>query len=87
MEVEYALYSCTSIHNGCIVQAKNNLKHIPHVESAIHEMKIESTPVEMFWKEKNTIFCAFIANICPEKKKNSLKLKKHLRGKSFKYEK
>ena len=46
----------------------NNLKHFPRVESAIHEMKIESTAVEMFWKEKNTVFCAFIANICPEKK-------------------
>ena len=40
----------------------NNLKHFPRVESAIHEMKIESTAVEMFWKEKNTVFCAFIAN-------------------------
>ena len=43
-------------------------------------MKIESTAVEMFWKEKNTVFCAFIANIWPEKKKNSLKLKKQLMG-------
>ena len=50
-------------------------------------MKIESTPVELFWKEKNTVFCAFITNICPEKKKDSLKLEKHLRGKSFKGEK
>ena len=39
-------------------------------------MKIESTTVEMFWKEKILIFSALIANICPEKIKNSLKLKK-----------
>ena len=76
-----------AIHNGCIVKAKNNLKHIPHVESDIHEMKIESTAVEMFWKERNTVFCAFIANICPEKKRNSQRLKKQLKGKSFKGEK
>jgi hypothetical protein len=46
-------------------------------------MKIESTTVEMFWKDNNTVFCAFIANICLEKKKNRLKLKKQLREKSF----
>jgi hypothetical protein len=50
-------------------------------------MKIESTTVEMFRKEKNTVFCAFIANTCPEKKENSLILKKQLMGKSFKGEK
>ncbi len=55
-----------AMHNGCGCVSKNNLKHFPRVEAAIHEMKIESTTVEMFWKEKNTIFCAFIANICPE---------------------
>ena len=42
---------------------KNNLKHFPRVESSIHEMKIESTAVEMFWKEKDTVFRAFFANI------------------------
>ena len=31
-------------------------------------MEIESTTVEMFWWEKNTVFSAFIVNICPEKK-------------------
>ena len=76
-----------AMHDGCVVYTKINLKHIPHVESAIHDMKIESTDVEMFWKEKNTVLCAFIANIWHEKKKNSLKLKKQLRRKSFKGEK
>ena len=52
-----------AIQNGFIVLAKNNLKHIPHVESPIHEMKIEFTVVEMFWKEKQTVFCVFIAYI------------------------
>ena len=72
---------------GVLFKQKNNLKHIPLVESAIHEMKIESTAVEMFWKEKDTVFSAFIVNICPEKKRHSLKLKKHLRRKSFQFEK
>ena len=62
---------------------RNYLNHLPHIESAIHEMKIESTAVEMFWKENNAVLCALIANICPEKKKNSLKLKKQLRGEVF----
>ncbi|MGV8962097.1 MAG: hypothetical protein ACOH2V_01805 [Candidatus Saccharimonadaceae bacterium] len=66
---------------GVLCKQKNNLKHFPRVESAIHEMKIEYTTVEMFWKEKNTIFSAFIANICHEKKKNCLKLKKLQRDK------
>ena len=70
-----------------LCKQKNNLKHFPRVESAIHEMKIESTTVEMFWKEKNTVFCALIANICPEKKKNNLKLKKQQREKSLKSDK
>ena len=60
---------------GVLCKQKNNLKHFPRVESSIHEMKIESTAVEMFWKEKNTVLCAFIANIWTEKKKNILKLK------------
>ena len=67
--------------------ANNYLKHFPRVESAIHEMKIESTVVEMFWKEKSTVFGAFITNICPERIKNSLKLKKQQYGNSFKSEK
>ena len=65
----------------------NNLKHFHSLHSAIHEIKIESTAVEMFRKERNTVFCAFITNIYPEKKKKSLKLKKQLMGKSFKGEK
>ncbi len=40
---------------------KINGKHIPRVELGVHEMKIESTTVEMFWKEKNTVLRAFIA--------------------------
>ncbi len=31
--------------------------------------------VEMFWEEKEPVFCAFIANICPENKVNILKFK------------
>jgi hypothetical protein len=46
-------------------------------------MKIESTAGEMFRKEKRTVFCEFIANICLVKKKNSLKLKKQLREEEF----
>ena len=59
--------------------ANTQLKHIPHVESDIHEMQIVSTAVEMFWKEKNTVFYSFIANIWPEKKRNIIKLKKQLK--------
>jgi hypothetical protein len=47
-------------------------------------MKIESTAVEMLWKEKNTVFCEFIYNICAEKKRNSLKLRKTDKAKKFK---
>ena len=71
---------------SCVMQSKENLKHFPRVESAIHEMKIESAAVEMFWKEKITVFCAFIAKICPEKKRNNLKLKKQQTDMSFKNE-
>ncbi len=67
--------------------SKNNLKHFPNVESAIHEMKIESTTVEMFWKEKTLFFVHLLPIICPEKKKYSLKLKKQQREKSSKSEK
>jgi hypothetical protein len=76
-----------AIHDGCVEQTKFSLKHIPHLQLAIHAMKIESTTVEMFWKEKNTVLCAFVANICPEKIKDSLKLKIQLRRKRFKDEK
>ncbi len=54
--------------------SKINGKHFPRVELGIHEMKIETTAVEMFWKEKDAVFCAFIANICPENKRNDLEL-------------
>ena len=39
-------------------------------------MKIESTTVEMFREEINTVFCLFIANLWTENKVNILKLKK-----------
>ena len=56
--------------------SKNNIQHIPRGESAIHDREIVSTTVEMFWEEINTFSFAFIANICREKEKISLKLKK-----------
>ena len=39
-------------------------------------MKIGSTKVDKFREEKRTDFSALIANICPEKKGNNVKLKK-----------
>ena len=60
---------------GVLCKAKNNRKRIPRIKSTTYEMEIESTKVEMFREEKNTVFCAFTANICPVKKKNSLQLK------------
>ena len=65
--------------DGCVTK-----KHFHLIESAIHEMKIEYTPMKMFWKRKNTIFCAFIVNIGPKNKRNRLKMKKEMREKSFK---
>jgi hypothetical protein len=41
----------------------------------------------MFWKEKNTVFCAFIAYIWSENKRNDVELKKQLIRKSFEGEK
>ena len=87
MDVEYALYYSTRNLQQLYCVNKIIGNPFPRVESLIHEMKIESTAVEMFWKEKQTVFCAFIANICPEKRKNNLELKKQLIGKSFQGEK
>ena len=55
MEVEQAFYHTPCNKQWVYCVNKNNLKHIHHVEFAIHEMKIESTAVEMFWKERNRI--------------------------------
>ena len=61
--------------------SKNNLKHIPRVKCATYEMKIESTMVEMFREEINTVFCLFIANLWAVNKENILKFKKQQKEK------
>ena len=63
LNVYLIAYSSTCNAQWVCCVSKTNLKHILHIESAIHEMKIESTAAEMFWKEKNTIICAYITNI------------------------
>ena len=42
-------------------------------------MKIGSTDVEMFRKEKDTVFCAFIVNIFAETNEYSLNMNKQQR--------
>ena len=44
-------------------------------------MKIESTMVEMFREEINTVFCLFIANLWAVNKENILKFKKQQKEK------
>ena len=60
------------MHPRCV--SKTDGKHFPRGGLGVQELKIESTAGEMFWKEKNSVFCAFIANIWLEKNKNDLEL-------------